>query len=428
MKIRQMHWVSLCLVAFLSPGWSPSCEAFQSVEVDATPPEVVDLGNPETTPTSAPRDQTSFLRVHSDEFKNPVALQSATTKYALKNDKGEVEFEVYLESVIHIADASYYRGFQQRFEQYDSVLYELVTDRKEDKSKDENLPSGFQLFQQISTGTLGLSYQLDEIEYNAKNMLHSDLSQSEMTERMADRGETGTTLFVDLLAHIVKKVSADQQTSGTASYDAEPADQPAGDKLDVSLLTDPDGIMKIRRLMAATLVNSQLLDSSFPPSIHRLIIDDRNDRVMSVLNREKKKGKQRVAIFFGAGHMADFEQRLVQEYGMELVDVNWRNAWDLRDGAIEGGPLEGLIESTFRDSLKNKLQQFAKGQRDKSKAENAKDTAESEKDERIKSMENTLKALEAKLNQLESESKENTKKFRDSNPSKQDSGKDNSTV
>jgi hypothetical protein len=37
-------------------------------------------------------------------------------------------------------------------------------------------------------------------------MLHADLSQTELAERMADRGETGKTLLIDLLAHIIKKL------------------------------------------------------------------------------------------------------------------------------------------------------------------------------------------------------------------------------
>ena len=408
------YWVSCCVVFFLLPGFNQYSEACQSSDVDASPSKVSDEEDGQTIDVSPRQNQTKFLRVNSDEFGNPVALQTASTKYVLKNDKGDVEFEVFLESVIHIADSSYYRSFQQRFEQYDAVLYELVSDRAAEKSKEENLPGGYQLFQQLSTGTLGLAYQLDEVDYSPKNMVHADLSQTEMAQRMADRGESSTTLLVDLLSHIIKRISADQENqTATAQIDIGTGEKPARKPLDVSLLTDPNGIMKIRRMMATTLVDSQLLDSSFPPSIHRLIVSDRNDRVMSVLNKTKKKGNQRVAIFYGAGHMADFEKRLVEEHGMEMVDVNWRNAWDLRDGAIQGGPLEGLIESTFRESFKNKLRQFARGQIDKSESGESDDADESAKDEKIKSMESTLKALEARLKQLESGSNEGDKKSSD---------------
>ena len=421
MKFRRPYCISLCFVVFLLPGFNSFCEAYQTVEGDVTEQQIAIEDVAKNTQTGTSRDQTKFLRVQSDEFDHPVALQSATTKYVLKNDKGEVQFEVFLESVIHIADPSYYRGFQQRFEQYDTVLYELVADQgKEDVSKEEELPGGFQLFQQISTGTLGLAYQLEEVDYSAKNMLHADLSQNELAKRMAERGETKSTLLVDLLAHIIKQVSAEQQAQGAPTRkDVDAGGGRKGTKLDVSLLTDPDGIMKIRQMMATTLVKSQLLDSAFPPSFHRLLIGDRNDRVMSVLNQQKKKGKRRVAIFYGAGHMADFEKRLVEEYGMELDNVIWRSAWDLRDGAIEGGPLEGLIESTFRDSFKNKLRQFARGKKDKMEAEKSKDAAESEKDEKLKAMEKTMKELEAKLKQLESDKNENRKKSKDSGNSKQ---------
>ena len=396
----------MCFVLFLVLGVGSSTEACQSVE-ESTEQIVGDQGQSTQEQVNTLRRQpTKFLRLLSDEFGNPLALQTATTKYALKNDDGEVDFEVYLESVIHIADSSYYRGFQKRFERYDAVLYELVSDQAQQRPKDDDLPSGMQLLQQISAGTLGLAYQLEEVDYGAKNMIHADLSQSEMAKRLADRGETGTTLLVDLFAHIVKQVGETQVTEDDDSEtENDTEDQPAGKKIDLKLLTDPDGIMKIRRIMASTLVDSQLLDSSFPPSLHRLIIGDRNDRVMSVMNKQKANGKSRVAVFYGAGHMADFEKRLVGEYGMELVDINWRNAWDLRDGAIEGGPLEGLIESAFRDSFKEKMRRFAKGRN----SEKGNDDTESQKDERLKSMEETLKALEAKLKQLENESNQGNK-------------------
>jgi hypothetical protein len=131
---------------------------------------------------------------------------------------------------------------------------------------------------------------------------------------------------------------------------------------------------------------------------------------MSVLNEERKKGKQRIAIFYGAGHMADFERRLVNEYGMEVADVNWRSAWDLRDGAVPGGPLEGLVESAFRDSIKEKLAQFAKSRKRHSEPDTPADVAESDKDEKIRTMENTLRELEAKLKALEGESQPSDEK------------------
>ena len=36
------------------------------------------------------RERTQFVRIHYDEFREPLALQTATVKYVLKNDEGEV--------------------------------------------------------------------------------------------------------------------------------------------------------------------------------------------------------------------------------------------------------------------------------------------------------------------------------------------------
>ncbi len=78
-----------------------------------------------------PRESTIFVRLHADEFGDPLALQTATVKYVLRDADGQVKTELFLESVIHIAESSYFRSLNKRFEHYDAVLYELVA-RPED--------------------------------------------------------------------------------------------------------------------------------------------------------------------------------------------------------------------------------------------------------------------------------------------------------
>lgn len=419
MMLRVISIAFVGVAVVLYPGFAPVCDATQTAA--ESPPDSPSALKDDQEPArqSRPAEPSEVIRLQLDEFGNPLALQTATKKFALKNDKGEIELEVFLESVIHVADTSYYRGFQQRFEHYDTVLYELVAEQPRPPSSDDELPSGFQLFRQISTGAMGLSYQLEAIDYSPQNMVHADLSPSEIAELMADRGETKTTLLVDLLAHAIKTVGAENDSEHAApAAEMDASESKPGSGFDLSLLTDPDGIMKIRRILAQNLVNSQLLESAFPPSIHRLLIGDRNDRVMTALNDERTKGKRRIAIFYGAGHMPDFERRLVNEYGMELVDVNWRSAWDLRDGAIAGGPLEGLIESTFRDSIKEKLSQLAKRRQREPEAEDSPDAEVSDKDAQIQLLEGTLKELEAKLQKLENQSPQEDKAPPDSDETK----------
>lgn len=347
-----------------------------------------------------PEDVSKFLRLQTDEFGDPLALQTASTRYLLTGKNGEGEIEIALEGVIHIADASYYRGFQKRFERYDSVLFESIIKPAKKESSGEAAPTGFQMLQQLSTGTLGLAYQFDEVSYDAENMISADMTMEDMLESLAKRGEDTTTLFSDLLAHIIKKFNEPGAEVASDGGSDEQPQETGGFPFKLSVFTDPDGIMKIRRGMATTLVDSGLLESPFPPSIHQMIVGDRNEIAMSVLEEELKKGKKRIAIFYGVGHMGDFEKRLLEKYDAKRISENWRNAWDLRDGAIPGAPLEGLVESTFRDSFKSKLRQFAKGVTQK-RADAAREKAEKEKDEKISAMEKALKALEKRLEEAE---------------------------
>lgn len=114
--------------------------------------------------------------------------------------------------------------------------------------------------------------------------------------------------------------------------------------------------------------------------------------------------------------MSDMEQRLLSEFEMKKTKVIWRNAWDLRDDAVPGAPLEGLVESTFRDSFKNKLKDMARGL---GKDKKPQDSGAGASDETIRSMEERLKALQARLDELEGD-KSNTEKERDPSDDKKD--------
>ena len=60
------------------------------------------------------------------------------------------------------------------------------------------------------------------------------------------------------------------------------------------------------------------------------IIDHRNAKCMSVLKEQIDSGKRNLAIFYGAGHLADMEQRLLNEFGMKRGGTRWLTAWKLR--------------------------------------------------------------------------------------------------
>ena len=63
-----------------------------------------------------------------------------------------------------------------------------------------------------------------------------------------------------------------------------------------------------------------------------MLIDDRNAAAMQVFQTELAKGTKRIAIFYGAAHMPDFECRLRKDFGLKPKGQQWLTAWDLKSG------------------------------------------------------------------------------------------------
>ena len=61
------------------------------------------------------------------------------------------------------------------------------------------------------------------------------------------------------------------------------------------------------------------------------IITERNIKALKVLRRELKKASNKeLGVFYGAGHFADMEERMVDEFGFERASEEWITAWELR--------------------------------------------------------------------------------------------------
>ena len=58
-----------------------------------------------------------------------------------------------------------------------------------------------------------------------------------------------------------------------------------------------------------------------------------SSQLEAVAGREIKRGRKRLAIFYGAAHMPDMESRLVKKMHFKKQSVRYLKAWDLRDQA-----------------------------------------------------------------------------------------------
>jgi len=76
-----------------------------------------------------------------------------------------------------------------------------------------------------------------------------------------------------------------------------------------------------------------VLTAAFGGEEGSTLITDRNAAALDVLRARIEAGDTRLAIFYGAAHMDDFDERLRQDFGLQPRDAVWLEAWDLRDPA-----------------------------------------------------------------------------------------------
>jgi hypothetical protein len=85
--------------------------------------------------------------------------------------------------------------------------------------------------------------------------------------------------------------------------------------------------------MAEQFTDMEMLTAAFGGEEGSTLITDRNTAALGVLRREIDRGQRRIAIFYGAGHMDDFDRRLRKDFGLQPRETVWLEAWDLREPA-----------------------------------------------------------------------------------------------
>jgi hypothetical protein len=176
--------------------------------------------------------------------------------------------------------------------------------------------------QQGLTGALGLSFQLQEIDYSQANFVHADLSPQQFDAAMQKRGESWWTMFSRLMQEGMtqaRRKAAAGDTSGEVGI---------GELF--GLLFSSDRELQLRRIMAEQFTDMEVLTAAFGGESGSTIITDRNAAALDVMRQQIAKGRERVAIFYGAAHMADFDQRLRKDFDLKPMETTWVEAWDLR--------------------------------------------------------------------------------------------------
>ena len=256
-----------------------------------------------------------FLRVSKPEGqRTAVSYDTAIAKFV--DEKNNVE--VHLIGAVHIGDKEYYTELNEIFKRYDAILYELVAEEGAKPDAGRNESQGVLSSVQSGMGSaLALDFQLNHIDYSAKNMIHADLSPTEFAQRMADRG--------DLVQMFYRAMVLGARKSGTDAQKEELRMQ--GRMLGSLFASDPS--LSLKRLLAEEMTN-QLDEAGWVIGGEgSAIITDRNAAALRVLRREINNGKKKIAIFYGAAHLPEFAKSLEKDFQMKKTGTDWIIAWDL---------------------------------------------------------------------------------------------------
>lgn len=293
-----------------------------------------------------------FVRIIDDAAGEPRALQVAIVRYAPVNHSLANHY-VDLIGAVHVGDKSYYHQLNQIFEHYDAVLFELVIpenasleglnnnqidDADTESSASDNSvkkPSnknagvnrddsaseiGFSMvstFQHWMKNALGLSFQLEQVDYSRPNLVHADMTTTEFRTSMSDRGESLFSTFMKMWRASIRQSMAKPIT---------------GNEFDIfKVFFSSNRELAMKQVMANEFINMELLDTALSEGDGSTLLTERNKKALQVLRSEIANGKQKIAIFYGAAHMPDMGQRLINEFDLLPVEITWLDAWDLTE-------------------------------------------------------------------------------------------------
>lgn len=265
--------------------------------------------------TAAERIESNFARVVTDDTGRPQSLQLAIVSYVHEQGGNS---RVDLVGAVHVGDASYYAELNERFEDYDALLYELIAPEGKVITRDSEKGGFLSGSQKLLTHALDLSFQLDEIDYTKPNFVHADLTPEQMSQSMADRDESLYSYFWQVIYASIREYGRDPL--GLRELEIMTSALDSGDE-------SPFKIM-----MAYEIADLDRFQGLFGNAAETAVIGARNQRAIDVLQRELDAGALSVGIFFGIGHMRDLEQRVL-ELGLVPIETIWVDAWKLNTRA-----------------------------------------------------------------------------------------------
>jgi len=309
-------------------------------------------------PVVAPAVPAPYVRV-SEPSNGVVQLEIAARRFTPRRGAGPT---IWLTGASHLGEAAYYRALQQHLDERTLVLFEGVggSDAKRGPALRRELdpaagtspraaanPSSLQA--QLAK-SLGLEFQLEAIDYSHAHFRNSDLTVVELRDLMSRTASPVAGAPV-VAAGAAPSAQAEAARSFEQLMEVMQGESFLGRLMNVGLrwLGTQPRYQALAKFTLAEMINGVQGDlesvGALPPAMRellRVLIDERNQRVLADLRRELRRlrPEDSVSIFYGAGHMHDLETRLCKELRYEPRGESWFAVMTVNTAAAGIAPAE----------------------------------------------------------------------------------------
>ncbi len=243
---------------------------------------------------------------------------------------------VDLIGAIHIADKAYYEKLNERFTQYDALLYEMVGEalekrvaRKKAKEEDKKLEAMPEETEEATAGkklawlhplydtmekTLGLSGQMRCIDYSKPNFVHADMTMKEFSDMQNKKNESFLKLWLSSVVAQMKNPHAAPEQPGLLKI--------------MEILCSKDSSTELRRVLGRMFGSMENMLAGLDTEDGTVIVTERNIVALKVMQDQIKLGQKNLGIFYGAAHLPDMDKRM-QDLGFKRIKSEWLTAWNL---------------------------------------------------------------------------------------------------
>lgn len=260
-----------------------------------------------------------YMRVTRDKKETATGLETAIVRF-VPRDCGKTSPAVDLVAAVHIADQAYYDRINREFDKYDVVLYELVAPpgtRVPEGGGGSRSSNPLGMTQGALKDLLALEFQLEKVRYNRPNMVHADMSPEQLVETMKKRGESIMSMVARAMGYSIARQKADGGVSDQFQM--------------IGALFSQNRPLALKRIMAQQMEDMGDLGAAFGGPQGSTLIEERNKVALQALKKQLQAGKKKIAIFYGGGHMPDFDKRLRADFDMVPVETRWLLAWNMAE-------------------------------------------------------------------------------------------------